>query len=284
MALLACTGLLAACSDGSSPSQGTQVTFSLGTHAASAAGAALLAPITDGQGNTIEFTSVKLVLRKVEFKREEDESCEGSSGIPVATSGTVQHSGQLDGHHDDGGENDGDDGHEDACESVTFGPALVNLPLDAGVTEAFTVTLDPGTYDELKVQVHKPEAGDPRDDAFLAIPGNEGVDYSIIAEGIYTPSGGAPVNFTYKSRLSAEQEIHLDPALVISGATLDYPVTVKVEVAKWFVDGSGNLLDPGSANDGGANQGLVNDNIQKSFHAFRDENHDCHDDDGSDDT
>jgi hypothetical protein len=31
------------------------------------------------------------------------------------------------------------------------------------------------------------------------------------------------------------------------------------------------------------NEQLVKDNIKDSFHAFRDGNHDCHDDDGSDD-
>ena len=277
MALLACAGLLAACSNGSSPGNGTQVTFSIATRGAPAAGPALLAPISDAQGNQIDFTSVKLVVRKVEFKREEDESCEG----------TLNDGQHTDGQHDDSGENDGDDGHDDACESVTFGPLLVDLPLDVGATKAFSVALDPGTYDELKVQVHKPEPGNPRDDEFLAIPGHVGIDYSILAEGTYTPNTngtpGTPVSFTYKSPLTAEHEIHLNPALVIDATNPNFDVTLKVDTGTWFLDGSGNLLDPNSANEGGANQGLVNDNIRKSFHAFRDGDHDGHDDDGSDD-
>jgi hypothetical protein len=270
IALIACTGLLAACGDGASPGKGTQVTFSIGTRGAPAAGPARLAPITDANGDQIDITSVKLVVRKVEFKREEDESCEGALN-------DGQHN---DGQHKDSGENDGDDGHEDACESVTFGPLLVDLPLDVGATKAFSVALDPGTYDELKVQVHKPEPGNARDDEFLAT--NPGVDNSILAEGTYTPSGGTPVAFTYQSPLTAEHEIHLNPALVIDATNPNFDVTLKVDTGTWFLDGNGSLLDPSTANDGGANQGLVNDNIRKSFHAFRDDNHDCHDDDGSD--
>ena len=284
VALIACASVLTACGNGSSPSTGTQVSFSLGTRAAPAAGAALSAPITDAQGNQIELTSVKLVIRKVEFKREEDQSCDGNSNPPVPTSlNGQQNGGGAHNGHDDGGENDGHDGHDDACESVTFGPLLVELPLDVGATKAFSVTLDPGTYDELKVQVHKPQPGDPRDDAFLAIPGNEGVDYSVLAEGTYTPSGGSPVAFTYTSRLSAEHEIHLNPALIIDATNPNYDVTLKVDTGTWFLDGAGDLVDPNTANDGGANQGLVNENIGKSFHAFRDDNHDCHNDNGSDD-
>lgn len=272
-ALVAWSGLLAACSDGSGPGQGTQVTFSVGTRAAPGAGPLLLAPITDAAGNQIDLTSVKLIVRRVEFKREEDESCDDDSSVPAPTSATVRHG--------DDGEDDGDDGDEDACESVTFGPLLVDLPLDVGATKAFTVTLDPGTYDELQVQVHKPEPGDPRDDAFLAIPGNEGVDFSILAEGTYTPSGGAPVAFTYKSRLNAEHEIELVPPLVIDAASPNFDVTLKVDTGKWFVDGSGILLDPTSANEGGVNESLVQNNIAESFDAFRDEDRDCQDDDDS---
>lgn len=282
VALITCAGLFA-CSDGSGPGKGTQVTFSVGTRAGPAAGPALLAPITDAAGNQIDLTSVKLVVRRVEFKHEEDESCDDNSNPPVPTSTNGQHDeGDANsGQHEDDGEDDGDDGDEDACESITFGPVLVDLPLDVGATKAFSVTLDPGTYDELRVQVHKPEPGDPRDDAFLAIPGNEGVDYSILAEGTYTPSGGTPVAFTYKSRLNAEHEIKLDPPLAIDATSTNFDVTLKVDTGKWFVDGSGILLDPTSANEGGANESLVRHNIGESFDAFRDEDQDCQDDDGS---
>lgn len=276
MVLAACVATLASCSGGAGPSTGNQVTFSVGTRGTPAAGtAALSVPITDAQGNTIEITSVKLVLREIEFKREEDATCDVPPPVPGAPPA-------VNGHHGDDGEDDGHDGHEDACESVSFGPKLVDLPLDAGVSPAFSVTLDPGTYDELKVKLHKPVPGDPLDDAFLAIPGNEGIDYSIIATGTYTPNGGAATPFEFRSGLSAKQEIHLNPPVVIDGTAMDYPVTLKVDVATWFVDGTGAVVDPGTAGAGGANEELVQHNIKSSFHAFRDGNHDCHNDNGSD--
>jgi hypothetical protein len=38
-------------------------------------------------------------------------------------------------------------------------------------------------------------------------------------------------------------------------------------------------VDPASANEGGANENLVRDNIRASIDAFRDDDHDGHDDD-----
>jgi hypothetical protein len=63
-------------------------------------------------------------------------------------------------------------------------------------------------------------------------------------------------------------------------------VTVHVSIDRWFADGSGNLVDPATANAGGANEQLVRDNVRRSFHAFEDNEHhgdDGHGDDGFDD-
>ena len=280
-ALLALAGLVAACGDGAGPRPGAQVAFSMGTRGTGAA--ALRNPVDDGT-RLLEITSVKVVLRKVEFKREEDESCDDDSSPPLVTSVNGQHDDgdANNGHHGDDGDDDGDDGDEDACESITVGPMLVTLPLDPGVKLAFNAILDPGTYDEVRVKVHVPEPGNPIDDAFLATPEGQGVDYSVIVEGNYfadivnDPTGSVP--FTFKSHLSANQEIDLDPPLVIEAGSTGFDVTVRVDVDSWFKDEAGNVIDPATVDES-----VINDNIRKSFHAFRDENHDCHDDDGSDD-
>jgi len=51
----------------------------------------------------------------------------------------------------------------------------------------------------------------------------------------------------------------------------------------WVVDGSGNLIDPRTANKGGANEGLVKENIKQSVEAFEDDERDG-DDDHEDDS
>jgi hypothetical protein len=278
MTLLACAGLFA-CSDGSGPPTGARIAFSMGTRGTSAT--ALRNPVDDGT-RMLEITSVKVVLRKVEFKREEDESCDDDSNPPVAPSVNGQHdeSDPNNGGHGDDGENDGADGDEDACESITVGPMLVTLPLDPGVKLAFNAILDPGTYDEVRVKVHVPEPGNPIDDAFLATPEGQGVDYSVIVEGKYFADKNLPdfQPFTFKSHLSANQEIHLNPPLVIEPGSTGFEVSVTVDVDSWFKDDAGNLIDPRTADEN-----VVNQNIRNSFRAFRDEDHDGHDDDGSDD-
>jgi hypothetical protein len=55
-----------------------------------------------------------------------------------------------------------------------------------------------------------------------------------------------------------------------------------VDLDRWFRDATGSLVDPGSANAGNANEGLVEANIKSTLHAFEDENEDGTDDHGGD--
>ena len=79
-----------------------------------------------------------------------------------------------------------------------------------------------------------------------------------------------------------EQELMLVPPLVITD-TPDAPatttnVTIRVDLAAWFVDADGALIDPATANKGEPNEGLVEDNIDNSMEAFEDEDEDGEDD------
>jgi hypothetical protein len=51
-------------------------------------------------------------------------------------------------------------------------------------------------------------------------------------------------------------------------------VTIRVDLPSWFTTAQGDLIDPGSANEGGANEALVDGNILASFHAFDDRDRD----------
>jgi len=60
---------------------------------------------------------------------------------------------------------------------------------------------------------------------------------------------------------------------VADGQTIN--VTLRVDISTWFLnDAKTALVDPASANNGGANESIVANNIQNSFGAFEDDNRD----------
>jgi hypothetical protein len=250
---LCAAGLLAAgaCSDtGSGPSTEPQVTFSVATRPAaalaarSASLAAVVAPETysDDAGNTLIFDRVQLVVREIEMENEAVENaCEVATG-------------------------------DDDCAEIEIGPLLMDLPLGtSGATRTLSATVPAGTYDEVEFEIHKPESSD--DAAFLAAnPGFEGV--SIRAEGSYN---GTP--FVYLSRLDVEMEFDLQPPLVV-GETGAADLTLFVDLSTWFRGFDGNFVSPESANLGGDNEGVVNENVKSSLETFEDEDHDGSDDHG----
>lgn len=272
VALLVVSGLAVGCAtDGAGPTGTTQVTFRLATGAASATGPIALLSDTLASGNdTLVLDQVQLVLRDIRFKPEDDDGCEGSDDDT--------------GNDDDDSLSvaafDGDDhGDEDGCRSFNAGPFLLDLPLGPEVTRGFSVAVDTGTYDELRIKLHKPrsDSGDQRDIDFLA-QHPEFDQISIRATGTF--NGQA---FIFESDLNAEQEMEFDPALVIADSVTNVDVTIKVDLTGWFADGAGGLVDPGTANKGGPNDSLVRDNIKDSFRAFHDGDHDGEDDDHDDD-
>lgn len=272
-AVVALTGLLAACSDGSAPTARSQVRFNLATGAAT--GPAFLSDTVATATDTLVLDSVQLVLRDIKFQRVNEDACDNENE-PGDDNGTdsVPHTIRMASLHDDGGSDDGDDGHADACESFNAGPYLLDVPLDTAVTKAFTIAVDTGTYEQVRFRVHKPEeSGDAKDVAFLgAHPDFAGV--SIRVAGTF--NGQA---FTFITDLKAQERMALVPPLVVADSMQNVDVTIKVDVSKWFSNGAGGLVDPNSGLKGEANEDLVKDNIRNSFRAFRDDNRDGEDDD-----
>jgi hypothetical protein len=283
---------LAACSgDSTGPGAQGQVNLSLAAQPRTTASGRVAAfdvssptpgTFTDGT-NTIVLTKVQLVLRKIELKRTDasESACAASAPATPAprvialdqagTDGSSSGSGNDSSH--DAAEDSGHDGHEDACEEVRLGPVLLDVPVATlGAQQSLSVSLDAGTYDEVKFQIHKPEG--TADQAFLqANPGFDGV--SIRVEGTF--NGQA---FTYLSGLTGELELPLAPPITLAqNGTTD--LTLMVDVSQWFANGSGGLLDPASGNAGQANESVVQQNIQRSFHAFEDANEDGKDDHGN---
>lgn len=248
-ALALATALLwMACSDASGPGTqpGVSLSFSTGSSAAAPGFyASIMADtMTDGQ-NELIIDRAEVVLREIELERVETGECDSSTA-------------------------------SDDCEEFEVGPVLIDLPLNGGTETYVTVEAPPGSYDELEFEIHKVSNDDPEDADFRA-QHPDMVGKSIRVTGTFN---GQP--FTYETDLDVEQEHDLNPPLVIDeSGTVN--VTVLIDVSAWFVDGSGNLIDPTSANKGGQNEGLVKENIKQSVEAFEDDDHDG-DDDSEDDS
>ncbi|HSB53199.1 MAG TPA: hypothetical protein VLD58_02550 [Gemmatimonadales bacterium] len=272
-AVVALTGLLAACSDGSAPTARSQVRFNLATGAAT--GPAFLSDTVATATDTLVLDSVQLVLRDIKFQRVNEDACDNENE-PGDDNGTdsVPHTIRMASLHDDGGSDDGDDGHADACESFNAGPYLLDVPLDTAVAKAFTIAVDTGTYEQVRFRIHKPEDdGDARDVAFLAAH----PDFNKVSIRVVGSFNGQA--FTFITDLSAQERMALVPPLVVADSMQNVDVTIKVDVSKWFSNGAGGLVDPNTGLKGEANENLVKDNIRNSFRAFRDDNRDGEDDD-----
>jgi len=274
-AFAALASLLAACSDGAGPSARGQVTFNLAT-----GGIARPALLQGNAADVLVLDSVKLVLRDIKFQRVNEDACdnenddgENNDGThDDATPSTPIRPASL---HDDGGNDDGDDGHSDACESFNAGPYLLDVPLGPGVEKAFSVAVDAGTFDQVRFKIHKPDndSGDPKDVAFLAAnPAFDKVSIRVVGSFNGTP-------FVFTTDLNAQEKMAFAQPLVVAAAATNVDVTIKVDVSNWFSNGTGGLVDPATANKGGQNESLAKDNIRDSFHAFRDDNRDGEDDD-----
>ena len=236
---------LAACGDGTGPgTAGTApVSFSFLTGSGSASPAASLfdVTVTDGQGNELVISSVEMVLRDIEFQRLE----------------AVVDCDQAD----------------DACEEVNVGPDIAALPLDATVPVVeFEAAVPVGSFRRVDFEIHKLDDQDPEDQP-LVTQRPEFDEISILVHGTWMPAGGGSVEFTFSSDLNERQRIlFATPLVLVEGEAAN--VTFVVDLDSWFRDGSGNLIDPASANKGGANENLVKDNIRSSIEGFQDDDRD----------
>ncbi|MCZ6756426.1 MAG: hypothetical protein O7E49_14040 [Gemmatimonadetes bacterium] len=186
---------------------------------------------TDGQ-NTMTLTQVEVVLREIELEPVEIADCDA---IPEPTE----------------------------CHDFEVGPTLVPVPL--GTAERmFSISIDPGSYDELEFDFHKISSDDPADDAFrTAHP--DMVDKSIRVSGTF--NGQA---FVYESDLNVEQEFDLTPVMVIEESTLNTNITLRIGLSDWFRDQAGMLIDPNEGNKGGQYENMIKENIKQSIEAFED--------------
>ena len=150
------------------------------------------------------------------------------------------------------------------CEEFETAATLVSLPLGStAMASQVAVSAPPGLFDKLEFQIHKPGSSD--DAAFATI--------SIRVTGTYSQAGSRS-DFTFVSDVDQSQESTLVPAVSVQeGGTLN--VTLRVDISTWFLNGAKTaLVSPATANKGQPNESVVANNIQNSFKAFEDDNHD----------
>lgn len=251
-ALLAIAGAAAisACSDMSG--SGThQVSLSFTTGSTSAASRASLGLSNDimlGSANELVITKIQLMLDKIEISKSDQTACteDGEdSGDDLMAS--------------DRGSGSKSDSNDD-CEDVAADPMLVNVPVTDAVSTIVSVPLTAGTYKKLEAKLGPADASQL---TALGVP-SDMAGKSIRVEGTYK---GAPFVFTSPVRTKLEMEFN--PPLVVDATTKN--ATVKIDVTKWFTTSGGAVIDPTSANVGGANAQLVASNIRGSFRAFEDD-------------
>ena len=222
--------------------------------------------------DTVIVRTVDLVLRRIKLEPVAVAACESDSA-------EEEHEDSAD--VNDSTEDNESDADSEGCEEIKVGPVLVSLPLGTTAVEALVdVSAPAGQYDKLQFKVHAPKL--PRDSAFLAAhPDLEGV--SIRVTGTFSHAGTRS-DFTYESALEVEQEAPIDPPLTVDVSGVG-SLTLRFDISTWFAGPGGTgLVDPATANAGGANESLVSGNIQRSINAFEDDDEDGHDDhDAADD-
>jgi len=195
--------------------------------------------------DTIIIRSAELVLRKVELKRSDAASCDSVEG-------------------------NGD------CEEFETGATLVTLPLGStAIAQDVAISAPAGTFDGLEFEIHKPSGGD--DAAFIAAnPDFANISIRVTGTFVHGTGSGAGTrsDFTFTSDVDQSEEQILNPPVTVAdGQTIN--VTLRVDISTWFLnDAKTALVDPASANNGGANESIVANNIQNSFGAFEDDNRD----------
>ena len=185
------------------------------------------------QSTHLTITEAKMLIRKIEFENDVE-----------------------------------DDGIPDDSLEFEAGPLVVNLQLDGSVNSIAVSNVDPGSYDEIEFEVHKPEDNETPPDPEFKVGTSGDERFSVIVRGSYNGQ-----DFLYRSRVNMEQEIALAQPLILQ-ENQEANVTLTVDLSQWFVDQQGNELDPTIVE----NQDAIDESIKRSFEGFED-----HDMNGIDD-
>lgn len=144
-------------------------------------------------------------------------------------------------------------------DEIASGPYLLDLSgasLDNGtVGKVLDAGFTPGTYSEIEMELHKPDSTEKGVNASLSDMVAAGA--SMIVDG--TIDGAA---FTFTTSVNAQQKFQ-GTIVLKDGSNL----TLNIDPSSWFVF-NGTRLDPRNS----SNRSQIENNIQASFKAFKDDN------------
>jgi len=165
-------------------------------------------------------------------------------------------------------------GEEDDCAELRLGPTLVDLPVDATTQVMLEdVAIPAGTYSgvQAKLDAVQPDDDEPGVSAFLtAHPDFQGI--SVKVTGVFTDASSTTHDFTFTSEIDAEMAMRFEPPVTLASDTKNF--TIAVDIASWFKDASGAVIDPTDP----ANAEAIERNILRSARVFEDDDHDGVDD------
>jgi hypothetical protein len=150
---------------------------------------------------------------------------------------------------------------------LSEGPLLIDASgdsLSGSLLQLATANVPAGTYDRLRIEVHRAEASAPASFDDLVKQ-----NASVLLEGEI--DGQA---FVFASGLEAELE-H-EGAFTLGDAASN--ITLDLDVSQWFKAADGSRLDPRDASARAA----IEANLRASFGAFEDDDHDGMEDRGDD--
>ncbi len=147
-------------------------------------------------------------------------------------------------------------------------PFVQDLLLVTSLQEIQTLQIPFGTYDELKVVVHELEADDGP--VYDQNPDLQGL--SILVTGFL--NGDQASTFSFATDINLDLKMEFNPPVQIDETSQSANIVLGIDFGVWFVDASGNVLDPKQA----GNKDAIENNIKRSFEVFEDD-----DDDGEED-
>lgn len=160
----------------------------------------------------------------------------------------------VDGGDDDDSDLDSDSDH-DGNARFRAGATTVSLPLEGGIITPFNGQIPVGAYTRLEM-----------DADFLRLRGTyDGQSFDVTV----------PVN--------AELELRFSPPLDVTSSD-PVNVNVNVDVASWFRDANGNVIDPRQLSTNAELRAQFRNRVRASFRAFEDADHDGDESDSDSDS
>lgn len=179
---------------------------------------------------SMNLTGALLVMDQVEFRRQAGEGCIESDDL----------------QQDDG----------DACAEAAVQPTPVELPVGEGDQSAGVVAVEPGTYEALEFDLYL--VTESEIDILSRNSNLRGG--SVLVQGSYDNTALDSAVFSPEGRVVLELD---DPIDLGDGAAAS--MTLTVDVAAWFREADGSLVDPSAAARNPDASAAVSQRILDSF-------------------